>query len=229
MAERGREAGRDPIIATGRGGAGNMIRSPSRGRGATDLPPAKAVAAAHNPAVGKVVHAGRGGAGNVRSPSRDPLERQRVREAEEAEHKLQADYAKNEASHFTATGRGGAGNISVPHAEAPRGRDSDAAAGGAVGNILRSLSRSRSRSREPRPTDRRRPSADATERSQSRTRGDLPSVSEHASGGTVGVLAEEEDDAAPTATAPSAATKDAAPPQSIKDRILNHLPGHQKS
>ncbi|CAD6916266.1 unnamed protein product, partial [Tilletia laevis] len=115
MAERGRE----PIIATGRGGAGNM--------------------AAQNPAVGNLVHSGRGGAGNVRSPSRDPLERQRVLKAEQAEHKLQADYAKTEATHYTATGRGGAGNIQHANpADAPRGRgeasETGSTTGGAVGN-----------------------------------------------------------------------------------------------
>ncbi|KAK0558743.1 hypothetical protein OC844_004910 [Tilletia horrida] len=242
MAERGRES---IITTTGRGGAGNMIRSPSRGRPQGELPPASAIAAAHNPAVGNLVHAGRGGAGNVRSPSRDPLERQRVREAEQQEQKLQADYAKNEASHYHATGRGGAGNIQST--DAPRGRDAsvDAAAstttaGGAVGNILRSLSRSRSRSREPRPVDRRRPSQDgsAGERSVSRTRGGagagaggeggLPSVSENG-GGTVGITAEEAEAATAgsngAGVAPSGGNAQA--PTSFKDKILEKLQGNK--
>ncbi|CAD6900959.1 unnamed protein product [Tilletia controversa] len=247
MAERGRE----PIIATGRGGAGNMVRSPSRGRGpVTDtLPPASAIKAAQNPAVGNLVHSGRGGAGNVRSPSRDPLERQRVLKAEQAEHKLQADYAKTEATHYTATGRGGAGNIQHANpADAPRGRgepsETGSTTGGAVGNILRSLSssRSRSRSREPRPTDRRRPSTDAidspNERSLSRSRAagasasttaeggrGLPAVSENG-GGSVGVLSEED-----LAAANGARNGEAAGTHhtSIKDKILGSFGGGHKA
>ncbi|KAL9939785.1 hypothetical protein V8E36_001602 [Tilletia maclaganii] len=184
MTDRGRET----FIITGRGGAGN-IRSPSRGRAqqGSDLPPPAAVAAAHNPALGKGVHAGRGGAGNVRSPSRDPLERQRVHDEEVAEHKLQADYAKQEATHYHATGRGGAGNIQSSGAAAndaapsTRGRE-DGAVGGTVGSILRSLSR------EPRSSDRRPSGGGLNERSLSRTRDGaatgtttevLPSVSEN--------------------------------------------------
>ncbi|KAE8255956.1 hypothetical protein A4X13_0g2857 [Tilletia indica] len=248
MAERGRE----PIIATGRGGAGNMVRSPSRGRPQTEsLPPPAAIKAAHNPAVGNLVHSGRGGAGNVRSPSRDPTERQRVLEAEKAEHKLQADYAKTEASHYTATGRGGAGNIQPAGVGEERGRgesqdrSSSAGAGGAVGNILRSLSRSRSRSREPRPTDRRRPSTETldspNERSLSRSRAaagqgstaensggsrGLPAVSEN--GGSVGVIGEGEEEGT-SSSATGAGTGTTGGGTSIKDKILGHLGGGSKA
>ncbi|EPQ31750.1 uncharacterized protein PFL1_01082 [Pseudozyma flocculosa PF-1] len=145
----GDERGRDPFIATGRGGAGNIIRSPSRSRdrGANEIP---AATAAHAQAP-HITHSGRGGAGNVRSPSRDPLDRKRAEEAQAREEKLQEDYRQQEKKVPHSTGRGGAGNIASTDSEAERGRGRNGAAGPEVGGVrgmLRSLSRSRSR--EPR-------------------------------------------------------------------------------
>ncbi|KAN0060583.1 hypothetical protein ACQY0O_007235 [Thecaphora frezii] len=161
----GEERGRDPFIATGRGGAGNMIRSPSRSRdrGANQIP----IATAAQAQAPHVTHSGRGGAGNVRSPSRDPLDRKRAEEAQALEEKLQEEHRQQERKAPHSTGRGGAGNI-ASEAENERGRGRDGAGGGVgevggVRGMLRSLSRSRSR--EPRANGR-----DSPGRSGSRVR-----------------------------------------------------------
>lgn len=134
------ERGRENFASTGRGGAGNAVRSPSRGRPAEEPVEAKAAAAFH--ANQQHVRAGRGGAGNVRSPSRDPTDRVKYAEMEKKEHQLQADAIKRDAIATHSSGRGGAGNMKHRE-ESPRGRGE-----GAVSNAIRSLSRSRSR--EPR-------------------------------------------------------------------------------
>lgn len=56
-------------------------------------------------------HAGRGGAGNIRSPSRDPIDHKAAYEEEKREHQIQADAIKADAAHPHHAGRGGAGNI----------------------------------------------------------------------------------------------------------------------
>ena len=134
------ERGRENFASTGRGGAGNAVRSPSRGRPTEEPGEAKAAAAFH--ANQQHVRAGRGGAGNVRSPSRDPTDRVKYAEMEKKEHQLQADAVKRDAHATHSSGRGGAGNMKHRD-ESPRGRNE-----GAVSNAIRSLSRSRSR--EPR-------------------------------------------------------------------------------
>ena len=115
------------------------------------------------------VHVGRGGAGNVRSPSRDPTERRRQETAENESLEQQRYLQQQEVQHqVSATGRGGLGNIpSAPAQQASvqdRGRSATRAGG--VSGVLRSLSRSRSRdttserarseSRGPRSTSRAR-------------------------------------------------------------------------
>lgn len=85
------------------------VRSPSRGRPGPTEEEEKATAqyeANHGPA-----HAGRGGFGNVRSPSRDPADREKVAEEEKKEHATQVEASKKEATHPHHAGRGGAGNI----------------------------------------------------------------------------------------------------------------------
>ncbi|CBQ70378.1 conserved hypothetical protein [Sporisorium reilianum SRZ2] len=163
--EQGGEArGRDPFIATGRGGAGNIIRSPSRSRDRSGnaIPP-ETVAAASLPH--HLISSGRGGAGNVRSPSRDPIDRKKAAEAQAREDKLQEEYRQAEVKAVHSTGRGGAGNIAAAEEERGRGRDSNGSStGGGVAGLLRSLSRSRSR--EPRSNDKDSPK----NRSQSRPR-----------------------------------------------------------
>lgn len=61
----------------------------------------------------QVTHAGRGGAGNIRSPSRDP-KRTAIEEANEdaLQEQLIAERRGREADLPTSSGRGGAGNIS---------------------------------------------------------------------------------------------------------------------
>lgn len=87
------------------------------------------------------LHVGRGGSGNVRSPSRDPVDRQRMAE-ELAKSEEEAQHAR--LAQVPVTGRGGDGNVGF------RGRSSTKQANPSLSRVLRSISRSRSRSREPR-------------------------------------------------------------------------------
>ncbi|GAC97306.1 hypothetical protein PHSY_004891 [Pseudozyma hubeiensis SY62] len=114
-----------------------------------------------------MISSGRGGAGNVRSPSRDPLDRKKAAEAQAREDKLQEEYRSHDSKVAHSTGRGGAGNIATTGdaEERGRGRDSNGTSGGGgVAGLLRSLSRSRSR--EPRGNGKDSPK----NRSQSRPR-----------------------------------------------------------
>ena len=89
------------------------------------------------------VHIGRGGAGNFRSPSREPADRKR-REMDVLQAQAQEDTLKEHGFHnqVHARGRGGVGNIET-HNERGRGASLPH-----VGSMIRSFSRSRSR--EPR-------------------------------------------------------------------------------
>lgn len=84
-----------------------------------------------------MISSGRGGAGNVRSPSRDPTDRKRAAEAEARETKLQEEYRQQENKVAHSTGRGGAGNIaSDVNEERGRGRGSDgSSSGGGVSGV----------------------------------------------------------------------------------------------
>lgn len=192
--------GRDPFIATGRGGAGNIIRSPSRSRDRSGnaIPP-QTVAAAAVP--NHMISSGRGGAGNVRSPSRDPLDRKRAAEAQQREEKLQEEYRQTENKTAHSTGRGGAGNIaSDPSAAEERGRgrgSNGSSGGGGVSGLLRSLSRSRSR--EPRNSGK-----DSPNRSQSR-----PRASESSKLAQVEETRSSEEDSQYSASVHTATTNDA--------------------
>lgn len=89
-----------------------MIRSPSRGKpvlGAEEI--AAYHATADNPP--STISAGRGGVGNVRSPSRDPADRARIANAEQRDQERQDEYRRRElmAHHYAPSGRGGLGNI----------------------------------------------------------------------------------------------------------------------
>lgn len=107
-----------------------MVRSPSRGRPGLDAEEIAAyqMTADNRP---KTVSSGRGGVGNVRSPSRDPVDRARIANEELRDQELQEEYRRREAAapHYAPSGRGGRGNI---HQE---------------GSLERSVERSRSRSR----------------------------------------------------------------------------------
>ena len=112
-----------------------IIRSPSRSRDRSGnaIPP-QTVAAAAVP--GHMISSGRGGAGNVRSPSRDPTDRKRAAEAEARETKLQEEYRQQETKVAHSTGRGGAGNIAAdPAEERGRGRGSNGSSSGGGGGV----------------------------------------------------------------------------------------------
>ncbi|KAF8689058.1 hypothetical protein RHS03_09313, partial [Rhizoctonia solani] len=104
-ADRSRSRGRE-FQSTGRGGAGNFVRSES-------------VSRTHEDGVGqergreilpanKVTHSGRGGAGNIRSPSRDPEADIR---ALSHEREIIEDHRRTEEGQVHSTGRGGYGNM----------------------------------------------------------------------------------------------------------------------
>jgi len=108
--DRSTSRGRD-ITSVGRGGAGNFVRGESASRntinraldgderGRTVEPRIEA---------STVTHSGRGGSGNIRSPSRDP-----IKEADERAYEQQVLARSRERSlNMTSSGRGGGGNIS---------------------------------------------------------------------------------------------------------------------
>lgn len=108
-----------------------MVRSPSRSRDRSgNAIPREAVAAAAVP--NHMISSGRGGAGNVRSPSRDPLDRKKAAEAQAREDQLQEEYRSHDAKVAHSTGRGGAGNIATTGdaEDRGRGRDSNGTSGG---------------------------------------------------------------------------------------------------
>jgi len=103
--DRSRSRGRE-FQSTGRGGAGNIVRSESVSRGreagigeerGREVLPAS-----------RITHTGRGGAGNIRSPSRDP--EQDIRELSR-EHEIIENHRKTEEGQIHSTGRGGFGNM----------------------------------------------------------------------------------------------------------------------
>lgn len=103
--------GRQPIVSTGRGGAGNLIRSPSRGVD-PDVQPGmeRGRETKRDQSVDRIIRSGRGGAGNLRSPSRGP---DPIYEATEdaLQARLVAEERGRQSNANFSTGRGGAGNI----------------------------------------------------------------------------------------------------------------------
>jgi len=104
------------LISTGRGGAGNMMRSPSRDpseiaaehRQELDLERSISRSRSGERNTSRV-RMGRGGAGNIRSPSREPQSKIDADKAFEA--KVIKDQLAREEGHKHSYGRGGAGNI----------------------------------------------------------------------------------------------------------------------
>lgn len=117
------------------------------------------------------VHVGRGGAGNVRSPSRDPVERKRLEEEKFRALEMQDELQSRELqTNAHVGGRGGLGNrpsaggrgapppvVSDGSSEQERGRGI-----GNVASLFRIRSRSRSRSRDMRAPSVERPRASST-------------------------------------------------------------------
>ncbi|EOR01889.1 hypothetical protein E3P77_01690 [Wallemia ichthyophaga] len=149
--ERSDSRGRDPIVSTGRGGAGNL-RASSRTRSAYDNDDddrGRSTRSAHPPPP-KAVHAGRGGVGNVRSPSRDPADLRNQQAEQQLEAKLQREaHEKAERDGMLPTGRGGAGNIRA-------GGDQPPTSSATSSTPSRSRSRSRTRDLLQRATSRDR-------------------------------------------------------------------------
>jgi hypothetical protein len=106
--------GRDSFHSSGRGGIGNIRPSPSRDAprpadGPDDFSVTRGRETTPNHAVGIVYSTGRGGAGNMRSPSRQP-ETPAIQEEEE---EIMRRYAESNVDAPRSSGRGGAGNIST--------------------------------------------------------------------------------------------------------------------
>jgi len=107
---RGRDALPIDKISTGRGGAGNIIRSPSR-----DIEPESRghVLSERLAAKADIVSTGRGGAGNVRSTSQSRERKPLPDSANQAEYEREVLRRAAEArAEVTSSGRGGIGNIS---------------------------------------------------------------------------------------------------------------------
>ncbi|GMK58808.1 hypothetical protein CspeluHIS016_0602500 [Cutaneotrichosporon spelunceum] len=102
--------GRD-LISTGRGGAGNIVRELSCGPDELELAGERG-RELRDRSVDRATHAGRGGAGNIRSPSRDPMS-EAISEAQEdaLQDALIAERRGRPENQTFTTGRGGAGNI----------------------------------------------------------------------------------------------------------------------
>ncbi|KAF8604685.1 hypothetical protein BDV93DRAFT_95267 [Ceratobasidium sp. AG-I] len=135
MTDRSRSRGRE-LQSTGRGGAGNFVRSESISRPRDDGSPGQERGREILPS-NKVTHTGRGGAGNIRSPSRDPEADVRTlsREREIVEGHRQA-----EENQIHSTGRGGYGNMdrSRSRSRGPAQHEPVHSSGrGGLGNIAR--------------------------------------------------------------------------------------------
>ncbi|KAK7470401.1 hypothetical protein VKT23_001828 [Stygiomarasmius scandens] len=105
---RSASRGRETLTSSGRGGLGNYIRRPSVDArpedGPDDFSPTRGREQTVHP--DKVWSTGRGGAGNVRSPSRDPVP---AVGPDAAEQEVIRQEAQREVF---STGRGGIGNMS---------------------------------------------------------------------------------------------------------------------
>jgi len=127
--------GRDALISTGRGGAGNIVRSPSRGI----EPESRGHINSANIA-DKALSSGRGGAGNIRPASREPpdvssiLSDQATADYEREVLQRHAD-AREEV---VVSGRGGFGNISRSRSRS-KGPALHSSGRGGAGNIQHGL------------------------------------------------------------------------------------------
>lgn len=108
-----------------------MVRSPSRGRPAEERGETAAQQAYASEQ--KIVSSGRGGAGNLRSPSRGPADRGKAAELDRQEHEVQKAALKHDEHAPHATGRGGAGNVKRDHSQEGAGRGRE----GGVGSVSR--------------------------------------------------------------------------------------------
>jgi len=134
-APRGREA----LISTGRGGAGNIMRSPSR-----DIGPESRGHVNSDNIAARALSTGRGGAGNIRSTSRDGRADSRISsilpdQATEYEREVLQKYA-DARDEVHVTGRGGLGNISGSRSRSrSKGPGLHSSGRGGAGNIMHGL------------------------------------------------------------------------------------------
>ncbi|KAG8924426.1 hypothetical protein FRC03_010865 [Tulasnella sp. 419] len=130
-ADRSRSRGRlDDLASTGRGGAGNFVRSDSATRGSRDDEGRERGREIY-PRGDEVSHAGRGGQGNIRSPSRDP-KKELAAQLHEEEVRRQ-----RENPTIVSTGRGGVGNVRDTSKSRSRSREPGFSSGrGGAGNIV---------------------------------------------------------------------------------------------
>jgi len=127
--DRSVSRGRD-LASVGRGGAGNIVKEDSASKGIDRAIDGDERGRDVEPRVTTTSHAGRGGQGNIRSPSREPKTDAEVREYEQ--EVLRKNREKREAN--VSYGRGGSGNISQSRS---RSRDPVTIAGrGGLGNIF---------------------------------------------------------------------------------------------
>ncbi|TNY23886.1 hypothetical protein DMC30DRAFT_346646, partial [Rhodotorula diobovata] len=107
------------LVATGRGGAGNMSRSRVRDGSQPTESPAEVAAArsrsrsrarAHHHGEDYPVPTGRGGLGNVRGESQDARSREREMALEREDKEVEKRFAEKHRDDKWLSGRGGAGN-----------------------------------------------------------------------------------------------------------------------
>jgi len=136
-APRGREA----LISTGRGGAGNIVRSPSR-----DIEPESRGHINSANIAAKALSSGRGGAGNIRSASREPgpetssILSDKANATAEYEREILQRHADAREEVPLSTGRGGFGNISASRSRSrSTGPALHSSGRGGAGNIQHGL------------------------------------------------------------------------------------------
>ncbi|GAA6021243.1 hypothetical protein JCM11491_001521 [Sporobolomyces phaffii] len=128
-ASRSQSRGRN-LVATGRGGAGNMSRS--RVRDGSELAEnpldveaarsrSRSRARAHHHGEDLPVASGRGGMGNVRSESRDAGAKLRERQLDLEDERVEKDFERKHAGDEHLAGRGGMGNAVHGH-HAPKAK-----------------------------------------------------------------------------------------------------------
>ncbi|KAH9478090.1 hypothetical protein JR316_0010328 [Psilocybe cubensis] len=129
-AERSTSRGRE-TFSTGRGGIGNIRQaSASRDARPTTGPDDFSVTRGREPAPvygaaagggggAQVFSTGRGGAGNLRSPSRTPRDIREAAQAEAAEQEVIREYVASQEFAVKSSGRGGIGNINRSRSRGP--------------------------------------------------------------------------------------------------------------
>jgi len=129
--DRSRSRGRE-FLSTGRGGVGNIVRSESLSRGREDGIAGGERGREVLPA-SRITHSGRGGAGNIRSPSRDP--EGDIRELSR-EREIIENHRRSEEGQIHSTGRGGFGNMDRSRSRSREPNQVVSVGRGGFGNIV---------------------------------------------------------------------------------------------